>query len=247
MGVLGRKWLFKQEDPALWSLTDRKGTLTLNATCTGIDSAQPANLLLQRPTSAYFSLETHVEWVGDCGPKGKTPSAGSGHAGIIVRELNSGSGAAVGLKCDPQSGLRVVFWQDTLNEAWVSPFTLNTSAVHLKLDVDLVKTQAWWSDTGIFGSWSALVGEGDREQGFTYTSTRLVWELVHTASNGTLPSRGAPSGDGGEGGARTTANSWTQADSFTTLHPGLFAGGSTSGNAARFDYWRFTDHEVFAD
>ena len=39
------------------------------------------------------------------------------------------------------------------------------------------------------------------------------------------------------------------ADAFTTLHPGLFAGGGGgSGGAADavlFDYFNFTDHEVF--
>ena len=45
----------------------------------------------------------------------------------------------------------------------------------------------------------------------------------------------------------TTANQWSQSDSFTTLHPGLFAGGGGVGATVQFDYWRFTDNEVFAD
>ena len=62
------------------------------------------------------------------------------------------------------------------------------------------------------------------------------------------PSAGKPAAGGGEGGGASTANLWKQADSFTTMHPGLFAGGGGTGtaNAARFDYWRYTDHEVFA-
>ena len=76
-----------------------------------------------------------------------------------------------------------------------------------------------------------------------YTATRLMWELVHAGpSPNQWPSAGVPTnGGGGEGGALSTA------DSFTTFHPGLWAGGgSHAGNAARFEYWRFTDNEIFA-
>ena len=34
---------------------------------------------------------------------------------------------------------------------------------------------------------------------------------------------------------------------FTTLHPGLFAGGGRREHYVEFDYFRFTDHEVFAE
>ena len=50
----GSKWLFKQEDPELWSLSGgTNGALKLRTDAQpGIESAFPANLLLQRPTSA---------------------------------------------------------------------------------------------------------------------------------------------------------------------------------------------------
>ena len=66
-GVLGRKWLFKQEAETLWSLRRTPGRLSLNASCAGIEGAAPDNLLLQRPTASYFSLETKLHWVGGCG------------------------------------------------------------------------------------------------------------------------------------------------------------------------------------
>ena len=81
-GVLGRKWLFKQENESLWSLQGGggtggasrtaavaaeaaagAGTLALRTDCKpGIESAYPANLLLQRPTAAYYRIETNLRW-----------------------------------------------------------------------------------------------------------------------------------------------------------------------------------------
>ena len=63
------------------------------------------------------------------------------------------------------------------------------------------------------------------------------------------PSKGMPAGGGGEAGGVSTANQWRSADSFTTMHPGLFAGGGQpgeQGSAVEFDYFRFTDNERFA-
>ena len=87
-GVLGRKWLFKQvrghiigharnnmqvnlshawlqENESLWQL-DGEGALRLRTDCQpGIESAFPANMLLQRPTSAYRLFPTmRVELIG---------------------------------------------------------------------------------------------------------------------------------------------------------------------------------------
>ena len=104
-GILGRKWLFKQEDATLWSLTHTRGFLRLSMDCVGIDSAYPANMLLQRPTAAYYRLEAKVRWAGACA----NGSNDGGHGGIIARELNSGSSAAVGLMC-ANSTLSVAFW-----------------------------------------------------------------------------------------------------------------------------------------
>ena len=76
-----------------------------------------------------------------------------------------------------------------------------------------------------------------------------MWEEVHVGPGNQWPSAGKPaSGGSSGGGGASTANLWKQADSFTTLHPGLFAGGGALGgaNAVNFAYWRYTDHEVFA-
>eukprot|EP00966_Prymnesium_polylepis_P054204 1253054-Prymnesium_polylepis.3 len=57
-GPLGRKWLFKQENESLWSLSRRPGRLSLNVSCAGVESSAPDNLLLQRPTASYYTLES---------------------------------------------------------------------------------------------------------------------------------------------------------------------------------------------
>ena len=150
-GVLGRKWLFKQEDPTLWSLAD--GELTLKTGCVGIESGSSANLLLQRPTSSYFTIETKLTWVGGCGNTSGSASSnggGGGHAGLIARELTSGSSVAIGVFCDALAGgLRLALWQDTLNLIWASPTTFAADeALFFKLNLDLVRAQGWWSQTG---------------------------------------------------------------------------------------------------
>ena len=70
----GSKWLFKQEDPTLWSLQPSPsphgttsdssgGALALRTDAMpGIESAFPANMLLQRPTAAYYRIETKLVW-----------------------------------------------------------------------------------------------------------------------------------------------------------------------------------------
>lgn len=183
-----------------------------------------------------------MRWVGGCG---------SGSAGLIARELNSGSSAAVGVVCDSAGALRLAFWQDTLNLVWQSPFALakpNRSApveVYLKLDVDLVRAQAWWSPTGEQGTWAALAGDGRTEGIWAYTSTRLVWAYHHAGPGfQQYPSRGVPYKAMLYGGDISTANEFGQSNPFSTQHPGLFAGGgSHAKNLAEFDYWRYTDHE----
>ena len=243
-GILGRKWLFKQEDPALWSLQRSPGWLSLSASGVGIDSTRPANLLLQRPTSSYFTLQTQMRFTAACG-------AGSHfHAGLIARELNTGSGVACGVRCNATGGgAQLAVWQDNLNLVWASPFVLTTPVVHLRLDLDLVKAQAWWSPDGSPGSWSAFMGSGFGEGGFTYSTTRLTWNFVHAGpGEQQFPSQGTPIGHAtSEGGGLTTANEWYYADSFTTQHPGLFAGGGGANDVAEFNYFDYTDNERFAE
>lgn len=111
--MLCRKWLFKQENTSLWSLAATPGWPQLKTKCVGADSpcggectqeTAAANLLLQRPSAAYHTIETRMRWVGPC--------TKSGHGGIISRELNSGSGCAAGLVCK-DGQLSVTVWQDT--------------------------------------------------------------------------------------------------------------------------------------
>ena len=59
LATLGSKWLFKQEDPELWSLPGN-GALQLRTDAKpSIESAFPTNMLVQRPTSAYVHSLLH--------------------------------------------------------------------------------------------------------------------------------------------------------------------------------------------
>lgn len=60
-GPLGSKWLFKQENESLWSLDGGHLALKTGAQ-PGIESPFPANMLLQRPTAAYYRIETKLIW-----------------------------------------------------------------------------------------------------------------------------------------------------------------------------------------
>jgi hypothetical protein len=87
-GVLGSKWLFKREDPANWSLTERPDWLRLRTACPGLDNWNIANFLCQRPNSAYYELDTCLEF---------TPNYYGQYAGLAVRELQSQATIAIGL------------------------------------------------------------------------------------------------------------------------------------------------------
>ena len=151
--MLGRKWLFKQEDPALWSIggggggeqvtrekevegrglhseNNKEGWLALKTGCVGIDSPYPANMLLQRPTAAYYRVEARLRWPGAV-PDGDgwKCEAGAAAAGVIARELNSGQGVAVGLACNRATGVLEVCSRchcrvSTASVATTAPFTL---------------------------------------------------------------------------------------------------------------------------
>lgn len=229
-GVLGRKWLFKQEDPHLWSLSASPGALRLSANCVGLSSPAPANLLLQRPTSAYFSLEAKLTWVGPCDASG-----GSGGGGILARELTSGAGVALGLSCRPEAAagpsppsLHLDVVQDGRNRVYSTPFNASggSPTVLLRLDVDLVRAQAWWRKTEA-APWEWLAPGSvfsDAQYAFGYESTRMAWEAVH-----------GPRGE------------WRNENVFTTLYPGLWAGdGSDAASFVDFEYFRFADNERFA-
>ena len=97
--------------------------------------------------------------------------------GLIARELNTGTGVALGLLCNGTTGtLQLAAWQDTLHLLHAVPFpTLNASAgrasegrsavgageqqqryhsIRLRIDIELVLAQVWWSVGD--GPWQAL-------------------------------------------------------------------------------------------
>ena len=118
----------------------------------GIESAYPANLLLQRPTSAYYRIETALHWpkknpqlakkvpaatvavpntgIGGGGGDGGTPCDGPGStAGLIARELNTGAGVAIGLVCNSTTGTATSTLFVVLTQMWFSPPCHPTRAV----------------------------------------------------------------------------------------------------------------------
>lgn len=236
-GILGRKWLFKQEDPSLWSLTKSPGHLWLSAQCTGIASAYPENMLLQRPTASYYRLEAKLKWVGDC--SSATGAGIGGHGGVIARELNSGSSAAVGLLCNSDGSLSVAYWEDTLTLVDAVQLPAGVTEVWLRLDVELLLVKPWYSLDGAAWDWVKAKGHihDDPQMAFIYGANyRVGWEVTHGKNN-----------------------SWQYPLSFTTMHPGIFAGGAAAptGVDARsgvsssagilVDYWNYTDNEVWPE
>ena len=131
----------------------------------GIESPYPANMLLQRPTSAYYRIETSLRWpvvhrpptaprTGGNGGGGGTPCDRPGStAGLITRELNTGAGVAIGLVCNSTTGLlEIAAWQDTLNLLHAIPLPTSTTltgdaaapafhTIRLRIDVELVLAQ----------------------------------------------------------------------------------------------------------
>ena len=246
-GTLGRKWLWKQENESLWRLED--GALALRTDCRpGIESPFPANLLLQRPTAAYYRIEAQLRWPASSTVRGVDGAAGceneGASAGLIARELNSGQGVAVGLWCN-DSGLKIAAWQNTLNLLHALPLPPNTTLhggqasyeILLRIDIELVLAQVWYSLSG-GAHWEALPAldtssSRGNEMTFEYVSTLMGWQAV-----------------GPDPAAWDHVDKSAPTDAFTTLHPGLFAGGgatqSGKDSSVMFDYFRYTDNEVFA-
>jgi hypothetical protein len=202
-------------------------------------------MLLQRPTAAYYRIETELRWPATgC----NAAAAANATAGIIARELNSGAGIAIGLMCNGSNHLQIAAWQDTLNLLHAVPFPHGVggqvggqgdSVIRLRIDVELVLAQVWYSIGG--GAWTAVPAFNTNtsdpsyrgsEMTFEYASTYMSWQAV-----------------GPDPAAWEHVDKKAPTDAFTTLHPGLFAGGSMLGgnHSVIFDYFRYTDHEVFAE
>lgn len=110
---------------------------------------------------------------------------------------------------------------------------LNQIEILLRIDVELVLCQVWYSlNSG--QHWSALPTiEGSNrgsEMTFEYVSTLMSWQAV-----------------GPDPAAWDMVAKVAPTDAFTTLHPGLFSGGAEQAlnHTASFDYFRFTDNEVW--
>jgi beta-xylosidase len=150
-GILGRKWLFKRELPGAWSLRQHPGWLRLMTLYPSIQEVNCANLICQRPTSAYYSISTHMVF---------HPRQGWQQAGIIVRELNTANTIAIGL--DINHVMRLKVWQNDgtgLKEiASKDYFTkadfIPESEVYLKIDVEGLVAQCSFSEDNV--TWRRL-------------------------------------------------------------------------------------------
>ena len=105
------------------------------------------------PTAAYYRLESKLRWVGDC----SEANGNGGHGGIIARELNSGSSAAVGLLCQNGS-LSVAYWQDTLNLIDSVELPTGVKEVWVRMDVELLLIKPWYSLDGYAWDWVKAKG-----------------------------------------------------------------------------------------
>eukprot|EP01065_Artemidia_motanka_P010280 TRINITY_DN15426_c0_g1_i1.p1 TRINITY_DN15426_c0_g1~~TRINITY_DN15426_c0_g1_i1.p1 ORF type:complete len:669 (+),score=171.33 TRINITY_DN15426_c0_g1_i1:46-2007(+) len=218
-GVLGRKWLFKKENRSLWSIGG--GALRLSAGCNGIDSGSPPNLLVQRPASSSYRIEAEVTL--------KTGACVGEAAGVIVREVTSGQGVAVGLQC-VNGSVYVVAWGDAagtydppyINE--VGRVEVAKAAAVLAIDVN---------GPTILGS-------------FTNSSTSAPVRFLRKTTDAYLPLDAT--NDLMMLHVHDRRGHEQTRFFFTTLHPGLFAGGGGGGSNASgvFSYFRHTDREKFA-
>jgi beta-xylosidase len=156
-GILGRKWLFKRELPGAWSLTEHPGWLRLTTLHPSIQEVNCANLICQRPTSAYYSISTHMTF---------HPSTRWQQAGIIVRELNSTNTIAIGLDVDPVmklkvwqnsgSGLKEVSSQEfahggkTLSDYYANPADfMPKNDAYLRIDLEGLVAQCFFSEDNV--------------------------------------------------------------------------------------------------
>jgi len=151
-GILGRKWLFKRELPGAWSLREHPGWLRLTTMYPSIQEMNCANLICQRPTSAYYSISTHLIF---------HPRQRWQQAGIIVRELNTTNTIAIGLDFDPIMRLKV--WQNNgagLKEIAAKnlfskqPDTIPEGEVYLKIDMEGMVAQCSFSMDNV--TWTRL-------------------------------------------------------------------------------------------
>ena len=163
-GILGRKWLFKRELPGAWSLRQHPGWLRLRTIYPSIQDINCANLICQRPTSAYYSISTHMVF---------HPCQRWQQAGIIVRELNTTNTVAIGLEMDPL--MKLVVWQNNgtgLKEVaskdfftkpdWVPKIDIYAwifelipkNEVYVKIDVEGLVAKCFFSEDNI--GWTPL-------------------------------------------------------------------------------------------
>lgn len=153
-GTLGRKWLFKREMPGAWSLTGHPGWLRLATLYPSIQDYNVANFICQRPTSAYYSISTHLVF---------HPTARWQQAGIAIRELNTTNTVAIGLDVDPVMKLKVwqnngdglkaiaseVFAQDgeTLKDYYTDPGRFHPkNDLYLRIDLEGLTAQCLFSE-----------------------------------------------------------------------------------------------------
>ena len=122
----------------------RKGFLRLKATFPSFDNPSPYNIVVQRPTSAYYAIETCLEF---------TPAAQYQQAGLIVREFQTGYGAAIGFEQTNEKLLKV--WHtasDGTKE--MAQLRYDDRRVYLRIEVEGPIFKCFYSADNV--AWKAL-------------------------------------------------------------------------------------------
>ena len=137
------------------------------------------NWLMQRQISSYFSITTKLQWVGQC-----SAGSGGGSGGLIVREHSTRHGAALGFLCENATGkVKIGFWASAEEDApeplelrLSRPLAGNSSdtVCYLKLVVNLVRNEAYWSLDGHSWEWMQP-GSMTPNHDAGYTGSEMSW------------------------------------------------------------------------
>jgi beta-xylosidase len=154
---LGSKWLFRNEMRDAWSLSKEKGKISLKALYPGFDSQESPNFLAQRPSSAYYTVETKLYI---------KPKSVFEKSGLAIKEFCSKNGIYITLESDyffmKDTSFVLKVWhcsQSKFKEVEKMPllFDSDNNSICLKINMNGLEAEAFYSYDG--KSWKKLGGE----------------------------------------------------------------------------------------